>query len=61
MPLAPARLGRRQLIRRRQRLLVIAAIVLTGLTMRVAVTSVGAVLDDLQDGPARLQRRWPAS
>jgi CP family cyanate transporter-like MFS transporter len=30
--------------------LLIAAIVLTGLTMRVAVTSVGAVLDDLRHG-----------
>lgn len=34
----------------RRPLLVIAAIVLTGLTMRIAVTSVGSVLEDLQDG-----------
>lgn len=34
----------------RIRVLVIAAIGLTGLTMRVAVTSVGSVLDDLQAG-----------
>jgi CP family cyanate transporter-like MFS transporter len=31
-------------------LLLVAALVLTGLSMRTAVTSVGAVLDDLQDG-----------
>lgn len=35
---------------RRARWLLVAAIVLTGLTMRVAVTSVGAVLDDLEHG-----------
>jgi CP family cyanate transporter-like MFS transporter len=34
----------------RHRVLILAAIVLTGLTMRVAVTSVGAVLTDLQRG-----------
>lgn len=32
------------------RALIVVAIVLTGLTMRVAVTSVGAVLTDLEDG-----------
>lgn len=34
----------------RRRWLIVAAIVLTGLTMRVAVTSVGAVLTDLERG-----------
>lgn len=34
----------------RQRWLIIAALVLTGLNMRVAVSSVGAVLDDLESG-----------
>ncbi|MEO6503572.1 MAG: MFS transporter [Jatrophihabitantaceae bacterium] len=34
----------------RRRSLIVVAIVLTGLTMRVAVTSVGAVLTDLQHG-----------
>lgn len=36
--------------RANRQLVMIAAIVLTGLTMRVAVTSVGAVLTDLQHG-----------
>jgi MFS transporter, CP family, cyanate transporter len=36
--------------RRRQSWLLLAALVLTGLSMRTAVTSVGAVLDDLQSG-----------
>jgi MFS transporter, CP family, cyanate transporter len=35
---------------RRQSWLLLAALVLTGLSMRTAVTSVGAVLDDLQSG-----------
>ena len=35
---------------RRHRWLLVAALLLTGLSMRTAVTSVGAVLDDLQDG-----------
>lgn len=34
---------------RRSRALLVAALVLTGLSMRTAVTSVGAALDDLQD------------
>ena len=34
----------------RLRVLLVAALVLTGLSMRTAVTSVGAVLDDLQHG-----------
>jgi len=36
--------------RTRQAALVVAAVALTGFTMRLAVTSVGAVLDDLQAG-----------
>ena len=33
-----------------RRALLIVALVLTGLSMRVAVSSVGSVLDDVQDG-----------
>jgi CP family cyanate transporter-like MFS transporter len=36
--------------RRRHTWLLVAALLLTGLSMRTAVTSVGAVLDDLQEG-----------
>ena len=39
--------------------LLVAALVLTGLTMRTAVTSIGAVLDDLQHGLHVGRRRRP--